>query len=253
MFRRLKVDEMRNIKLALEYDGTGYGGWQRQKNATTIQQTLEDSIFRLTGEKVSVNGCSRTDAKVHAKEYICNFISNSSIPGERIKDALNTKLPEDIRVLDSFEVDADFHARYHSKGKTYSYTILNQRINSALFRNYVGHIRQPLDVNKMKEAAKYFIGTHDFEAFRNLGSSAKTTVRTVSQLELKQEGPFIKIYGTADGFLYNMMRIIVGTLIKVGLGKIRPEDIAGILISKDRTKAGKSAPPQGLYLEKVYY
>lgn len=244
---------MRNIKLALEYDGTRYGGWQRQKNTVTIQQTLENSIFKLTGERVSVNGCSRTDAKVHAKEFICNFFSNTSIPQERIREALNSKLPEDIRILESVEVNEDFHARYHSKGKTYSYTILNQHINSALFRNYVGHIRQPLDVNNMGKAAEYFIGTHDFEAFRNLGSSAKTTIRTMSQLEVKQEGPYIKIYGTADGFLYNMMRIIVGTLIKVGQGKINPKDIESILISKDRTKAGKSAPPQGLCLEKVYY
>jgi tRNA pseudouridine38-40 synthase len=244
---------MRNIKLALEYDGTRYAGWQRQKNALTIQQILEDSIYKLTKESVSVNGCSRTDAKVHAKEFICNFFTFTTIPQERIREALNSKLPEDIRVLESSEVHKDFHSRYHSTGKTYSYTILNQHINSAIYRNYVGHIRQTLDINKMTEAAKHFVGTHDFEAFRNLGSSAKTTVRTISQLELRQEGTYIKIYGTADGFLYNMMRIIVGTLIKVGQGKISPEDIPLILSSKDRTKAGKSAPPQGLCLEKVYY
>lgn len=244
---------MRNIKLILEYDGTGYGGWQRQKNAVTVQQTLEDSIYSLTAEKVSVNGCSRTDAKVHAKEFVCNFFTDSSIPGERIKEALNCRLPDDISVLESLEVDKLFHARYHCTGKTYSYTIFNQYTNTALFRNYVGHIKKKLDIEEMERAAKHFIGTHDFEAFRNLGSSAKTTVRTISQLEIKAEGPYIKIYGTADGFLYNMMRIIVGTLIKVGHSKIAPDDIPSILLSKDRTRAGKSAPPQGLCLEKVYY
>jgi tRNA pseudouridine38-40 synthase len=244
---------MKNIKLTLEYDGTDYGGWQRQRNTMTVQQTLEDAIFKLTSERVAVNGCSRTDAKVHAKEFVCNFVTGTNIPSERIREALNTKLPDDIRVLESVEVNEAFHARYHSKGKTYSYTILNQRINSAILRNYVGHVMQPLDSIKMKEAAKYFIGTHDFDAFRNLGSSAKTTTRTISQLEVKVEGSIIKIYGTADGFLYNMMRIIVGTLIKVGQGKIPPGEIPVILFNKDRTKAGKSAPAQGLCLEKVYY
>ncbi|WP_139905840.1 tRNA pseudouridine(38-40) synthase TruA [Clostridium thermarum] len=244
---------MKNIKLALEYDGTNYGGWQRQKNIVTVQQALEDAIFIITSERCNVIGCSRTDAKVHAREFICNFHTNSSIPSERIREALNTKLPEDIRVLESMEVDMDFHARYDSKGKTYCYTILNQLVNSALLRNYVGHVAQPLNISWMEEAALHFLGTHDFAAFRNLGSSVKTTTRTISQLDISVEAPLIKIYCTADGFLYNMMRIIVGTLINVGIGKISPGQIPEIIASKDRTKAGKSVSPQGLCLEKVYY
>jgi tRNA pseudouridine38-40 synthase len=244
---------MRNIKLVLEYDGTRYSGWQRQKNAPTVQMALEDSIYKITGEKVPTMGCSRTDSGVHAREFVCNFFTLSNISDLRIREALNAKLPEDIRVLQSIEVNESFHARYNSKGKTYSYTILNRDINSAIYRNYVCHIRQRLDLDRMVEAARYFVGTHDFEAFRNIGSSAKTTIRTMTQLDVLKEGPYIKVYGSADGFLYNMMRIITGTLIKVGQGKIIPDNIPGILASKDRNMAAKSAPAQGLCLEKVYY
>ncbi|NLZ49863.1 MAG: tRNA pseudouridine(38-40) synthase TruA [Clostridiales bacterium] len=244
---------MRNIKLVLEYDGTAYAGWQRQKNAPTIQESVERSVLSITGEEISVTGCSRTDAGVHAKEFVCNFHTNSMIAEGKFRDALNAKLPEDIRIHKSLEVEEDFHSRYDCKGKTYCYTILNQEVNSPIYRNYVCHIRQPLNIYDMSLAAKYFVGTHDFQAFRKLGSSVKTTVRTISQLEVLKEGKFIKIYGTADGFLYNMMRIIAGTLIDVGQGKILPEQIPLILDGKPGVRPGKVAPAQGLCLEKVYY
>ncbi|NLM36475.1 MAG: tRNA pseudouridine(38-40) synthase TruA [Clostridiales bacterium] len=244
---------MRNIKLVLEYDGTAYAGWQRQKNAPTIQEAVEKSIFSITGEELSVTGCSRTDAGVHAKEFVCNFHTNSSIEASRFREALNAKLPEDIRIHKAVEVDESFHSRYDSKGKTYCYTILNQEVNSAIYRNFVCHVRYPLNINDMSSAARFFLGTHDFQAFRKLGSSVKTTTRTISQLELLKEGNIIRIYGTADGFLYNMMRIIAGTLIEIGLGRMKPEDIPLILEGNTGVKPGKVAPAQGLCLEKVYY
>lgn len=244
---------MRNIKLVLEYDGTGYAGWQRQKNAITVQQKLEESIYSITGEKSDVTGCSRTDAGVHARGFVCNFYTQCRIPEQKIRDAVNSKLPEDIRILSSTEVNEDFHARYCSKGKTYSYTILNRDICSAIHRNYICHVKEPLNVEEMMKAAKYLIGRHDFAAFRNTGSSVKTTVRTISQLDVIRQDDYVKIYGTADGFLYNMMRIIAGTLIDIGTGKKKKECMAHILQSCDRNNAGRSAPPQGLCLEKVYY
>ncbi len=244
---------MRNIKLVLEYDGTSYGGWQRQKNIVTIQQRVEESIYAITGQHIQVIGCSRTDAGVHARQFVCNFHTESNIVDYKMRDALNSKLPYDVRIILSEEVEDKFHARYDSTGKTYSYTILNRDVAAALQRNYVYHVKQPLNIEAMSDAARYLIGIHDFVAFRNLGSSVKTTVRTISQLDVIREEEYVRIYGTADGFLYNMMRIITGTLIDVGIGKRKPEDIGEILDAKDRTKAGKSAPPQGLCLEKVYY
>lgn len=244
---------MKNIKLVLEYDGTCYAGWQRQKNDVTIQQRIEESIFKITGEQVQTTGCSRTDSGVHAKEFVCNFYTSSTIPDSKIRDALNSKLPEDIRVLSSQIVDDKFHSRYDSKGKTYSYTILNREINSAINRNYSYHVKSTLSVENIKKGANFLVGTHDFASFRNIGSSVKTTVRTIKEINVIKEAEYIRVFATADGFLYNMMRIIVGTLIDVGTGKKLAEEIPEILLSCDRTKAGKSVPPQGLCLEKVYY
>ncbi|MGL5614863.1 MAG: tRNA pseudouridine(38-40) synthase TruA [Sarcina sp.] len=244
---------MRNIKLVIEYDGTKFCGWQRQVKERTIQGTLERAISKITGEEIDVIGSSRTDSGVHAKAFIANFKTNSRIPSIKFKDAINTKLPGDVVIIDSEEVTEDFHARYCSKGKTYCYTILNRYEPSALERNYVMHFRGRLDIESMREACKYFIGKHDFEAFRTLGSSVKTTVRTVTDLHIEIEGDKIKVFISADGFLYNMVRIIVGTLIQVGLGRIEPVEIEKIIKSKDRKKAGKSVESQGLCLEKVFY
>lgn len=244
---------MRNIKLVLQYDGSNYFGWQKQNNGLTVQGVLESAIEELTKEKIEVVGCSRTDSKVHAREYVCNFKTMSKIPGNKFREALNDKLPEDIVILNSTDVPEEFHSRYYSKGKMYCYTILNSEVRSALDRNFVYHHKGRLDISLMKEACKYLIGTRDFAAFKNTGSSVKTSERTIFNIEIKEIENYIKIYISADGFLYNMARIIVGTLIEVGNKKIQPNDIEKIIISKDRCKAGKSAPPQGLCLMEVYY
>jgi len=244
---------MRNIKLTIEYDGANYAGWQKQKNASTIQQAVEEAIEKVTTEQIAINGSSRTDTGVHAKAYSANFHTLSSIPAERFREAINSKLPKDIVILSSEEVQEDFHARYSSIGKKYCYTILNRIQPPALNRNYVYHYKRMLDIDKMQQASKYFIGTHDFTAFKNTGSSVKTSVRTITQSEVVKCGDIVKYYVAGDGFLYNMVRIMVGTLLEVGSGKILPEDITKILSSKDRTKAGKSVPAAGLCLEEVYY
>lgn len=244
---------MRNIKLTIEYDGTSYGGWQKQKNNRTIQQCIEEAIKLLTGEEVELMGSSRTDAGVHAKGMIANFITNSQIPADKFREAINTKLPDDIGIIKSEEVDKNFHSRYDSKGKTYCYTLVNRYEKVCLGRSYVYQVRDELNYNLMKDAAKYFLGKHDFKAFKTNGSSVKTSVRTISRLELELKGDVIKIFISADGFLYNMVRIIVGTLIEVGKGKIKPEDIENIIKNGDRSKAGPCVPPNGLVLEKVFY
>lgn len=243
----------RNIKFTLEYDGTNYAGWQRQKNAETIQEVLETAIRKITCKETEVTGCSRTDAGVHAKGFVGNFFTESRIPIERIADAINSQLPSDIVVLAAEEADMNFHARYMAKGKTYSYTILNRFYPAAINRAYLYHFRQKLDIESMRAAASELVGTHDFSAFKSTGSSVKTSVRTITDISVVQSGDIIKIYASADGFLYNMVRIIAGTLIEVGTGKIRQEDIKEIILLKDRTKSGRCVPPNGLCLEEVYY
>lgn len=244
---------MRNIKLIIEFDGSNFCGWQRQPKGRTVQRVLEDAIYKATGEEIMVNGSSRTDAGVHARGLVVNFFTNSTIPGEKFREAINVRLPVDISVIKSEEVDVDFHARYSSKGKTYSYTIVHRYERLSLGHQYLYHWRYDLDVEEMKEACKYFIGKHDFRAFMSPGSSIKTTVRTISELYIEQKGDRIKIFITADGFLYNMVRIIVGTLIKVGNKKLKPEDIEGIIVEGNRKRAGMCVPPNGLILEKVFY
>ncbi|SHE47256.1 tRNA pseudouridine(38-40) synthase TruA [Clostridium fallax] len=244
---------MKNIKLLIEYDGKNYHGWQRQKNQITIQEKIEEAIYKVTGEEIDLLGSSRTDSGVHAKGFVANFHTNSSIPPEKFREAINSKLPGDIVILNSEEVNKDFHARYSSKGKTYCYTLLNRDVPSALNRHYVHHIKVKLDINKMKEACKYFIGKHDFTAFKTNGSSVKTSIRTITDLHIEIIDDYIKIYITADGFLYNMVRIIVGTLINVGTNKIEPKEIENIINAKDRQKAGKCVSAEGLSLEKVFY
>jgi tRNA pseudouridine38-40 synthase len=244
---------MRNIKLTLEYDGTNYLGWQKQKVGSTIQKTLEEAISLLTNEDIEVIGSSRTDAGVHAKGFVANFKTESKIPSEKFREAINYRLPDDIVILKSEEVNEDFHSRYSSDGKTYSYSILNREVPSAIGKDYLYHVKRKLSVELMKEACRYFIGTHDFIAFRSSGSSTKTTIRTITELYIEESNDIIKIYVTGDGFLYNMVRIIVGTLLMAGTNKINPEDIQNIIYDKDRTKAGICVPATGLVLEKVYY
>lgn len=244
---------MRNIKLIIEYDGTEYCGFQRQNKDITVQGTLEKSISKATNEVVDLIGSSRTDAGVHARGMVCNFSTNSTIPEEKFREAINSRLPDDIVIIKSEEVGEDFHARYCSKGKTYSYTILNRYQTCAIGKNFFFQVKEELDIDNMKKACTYFIGKHDFKAFQSKGSSVKTTIRTINELYIEKELDIIKIHITADGFLYNMVRIIVGTLIQVGKGKIKPEDVEAIIESRNRLKAGPCSKPNGLVLEKVYY
>lgn len=244
---------MNNIKITLEYDGTNYYGWQKQKGMKTIQGEIEEALFAVTKERCEVTGSSRTDAGVHAKGFVANFRTNSKVPPNRFREALNVKLPNDIVILKSEKVDDEFHARYYAKGKTYEYSILNDDVPSALMRNQVYHYKYDLDIDAMKVAAKQFIGTHDFAAFKTQGSSVKGTIRTIFEVKVEKTEKIIKISVSGDGFLYNMVRIIVGTLINVGRGKTDSNSIVDIINKKDRTLAGDCVPPHGLLLKEVYY
>lgn len=246
---------MRNIKLIIEYDGTNYCGWQTQENGPSIQESIEKALFKLTGEETNVNGSGRTDARVHARGQVANFFTSSTVPGNKFSYALNNLLPRDIVIKDSDEVDADFHARFSAKGKTYSYHMINSKFPSALYRNYAYHINycERLDIGRMKEAAKTFVGTYDFAGFMAAGSIVKDTVRTIFEISVESEGEMIHLYYKGSGFLYNMVRIITGTILYAGIGRIEPDEIKDIILSKDRSRAGITVPPGGLYLEEVYY
>ncbi len=244
---------IKNVKLIIEYDGTNYCGWQKQDNAESIQQKVEEAIQRATGAFSKVIGASRTDAGVHAKGYVCNFFTGSTIPSDSLKMVLNSFLPKDIVIIESKEVEQEFHSQYRSVGKKYIYTVLNAQHRPAIGRNYVYYFNRKIDVEKMEKASKYFLGTHDFSAFKKKGSSVKTSVRTIKELHIDKSGDYIKFSITGDGFLYNMVRIMVGTLLDVGVGRFKPEDIVDIINSKDRSRAGKSVSACGLTLEKVFY
>ena len=241
---------MRNIKLTIEYDGKDFNGWQRQSDKLNIQGTIEQAIEAVTGEKTDLNASGRTDAGVHAIGQVANFKTNSKIPIEKIPVALNTKLKKTIRIINAEEVEERFHSRLSCKRKTYRYVINNSEFSSALYRNLECHIPQKLDV----EAASYFEGEHDFKAFKASGTSSKSSVRTIYEAKVyKREDGRICIELTGNGFLYNMVRIISGTLVEVGLGKIKPEEITQIINYGKRENAGKTLPPYGLFLVKVEY
>lgn len=245
---------MRNIKLVIEYDGKDFNGWQKQPNKLNIQGTIEQAIEEITGEEVELNASGRTDAGVHAFGQVANFKTNSNIPTEKIAIALNSNLKKSIRIISAEEVDERFHSRLTCKQKTYRYVINNSELSSAIYRNLETHIPQKLNVEKMKQAIKYFEGEHDFKAFKASGTSSKSSVRTIYKTEII-EMPNNRIYIelTGNGFLYNMVRIISGTLVEVGLEKIEPDDIQKIIDSQDRNLAGKTLPPNGLYLVNVEY
>ena len=239
--------------LTLCYDGTEYHGFQRQENGITIQEVIETAIKKVTGEKVSITGCSRTDAGVHATEYVCNFRTESSVPADKFCFAINSFLPEDVSCTASSEVDMDFHARYSAKAKTYTYTIYNAPHRNPVLCRFAWHYPVKIDIDKMKIAAKAIVGTHDFTAFMASGGQQKTTVKTVNFLDITTHENKIDITINADGFLYNMVRIIAGTLVYAGVGKIDPNDVPAIIESGDRTLAGITAPPQGLCHKKLFY
>ena len=244
---------MRNIKLTIEYDGKDFKGWQKQPHKLNIQGEIDRSIKDITGEDVDLIASGRTDAGVHALGQVANFKTDSNIPVEKIPIALNTKLKRSIRILAAEEVDERFHSRYNCKKKTYKYVINNSANGTAIYRNLEYNFSQELNVDKMNEAVKYFIGEHDFKGFKASGTSSKSSVRTIYDAKVYKNGDRVNIELTGNGFLYNMVRIISGTLIDVGIGKILPEEVTDIINSKERTKAGKTLPPNGLYLIKVEY
>ncbi len=246
--------KIRNIRLTIEYDGTGYHGWQIQKNAVTVQETIEKALSKLLGDQIGITGCSRTDVGVHAYGQVAHFLTCSNIPGDKFSYAINNLLPEDIVVRKSEEVREDFHSRYSSKGKKYRYLIYNAAHHSAIMRNKACHVRPELNLDDMQAAAQYFIGQHDFEAFQATGGQVRSTIREIYNMDVyKNENGLISIDVSGNGFLYNMVRIIAGTLIYVGMGKIPANQIPEIIESRDRTKAGKTAPAQGLYLMEIFY
>lgn len=244
---------MRNIALLLQYKGTSYHGWQRQENAVTIQQVMEDAIKKACQAHSSLYGCGRTDTGVHALRYVCNFHSETKIPDDKISYALNCLLPDDIRVLDAKTVPEDFHSRYSIQKKSYKYKILNTPHGDVFQKDLAWHYRYALDVDKMNKACTHFLGEHDFSAFCATGAQTKDFVRTIYSLTLNQNGLTIELDICGNGFLYNMVRIIAGTLAYVGDGRISPDEIGDIITSCDRTRAGITAPPHGLYMADAVY
>jgi len=244
---------VRNLKLIIEYDGTNYAGWQTQSGRATLQQTLEETIHKITGEWMHVQGSGRTDSGVHALGQTANFRTRSRIPAARLRLALNALLPPDIVVRSVREAPPEFHAQFDAKWKTYRYTILNDRVPTALNRFFCHQVPVPLGVRAMRRAARCLVGRHDFQAFRSEGWREKDTVRTIRRLTVSKEGRYIYVTVTGDGFLYNMVRAIVGTLVDIGRGKRPPEDMEKILKSRDRKQAGPTAPARGLCLISVTY
>lgn len=244
---------MRKIHLIVEYDGTDYAGWQRQSNAMTVQEQLERAIKKLTGETLCVHGASRTDAGVHALGQSAHFETESRIPADKFSFALNTLLPADIRVFRSEEVNADFHSRFSGKGKRYRYLFYASPHAGALNRRTHAHVIYPLDVEKMAREAKTLVGTHDFGAFAASGSVVKDTVRTIYRADVFQNDREIQLIVEGNGFLYNMVRIIAGTLIGVGSGKIEMGAFARAIESGNRLDLGITAPAHGLTLMEVFY
>lgn len=244
---------MKRMLLTISYDGTAYHGWQVQKNAVTVQSVLCEALEKMLKTETKVVGTSRTDAGVHASEFTCHLDCEENIPNEAFLRGLNSLLPPDIAVIDCKEVKNDFHARYNAKGKTYCYHIFNSNKKDPFKSRYAWQIERKLDIDKMNKFAEQIIGRHDFFAFSSSGRTVEDTVREIRECYVKKNGEDVTLVVTADGFLYNMVRIIVGTAVAVSDGKILVEEIVDILQSKQRDRAGVTAPPQGLFLEKVHY
>ncbi len=244
---------MGRIKLLLEYDGSNYHGFQIQKNANTIQAELEKAIYRLSGEQLTIICAGRTDAGVHALGQVVAFDSNSTIPANKWVYALNSQLPGDIRVLESQETGPEFNPRFDAFKKRYCYVIYRRKAKAAFYRNYAYCYTKKLDLKAMQEAAAMLTGRHNFSSFCASGSSARTFDREIFCCYLTEKDSYLRLHIEADAFLYNMIRIISGTLLAVGRGKYPPHYLKEIIDARDRALAGPTAPPQGLYLVKVYY
>lgn len=244
---------MRNIALFLKYYGTAYHGWQVQKNAVTVGETLEKAVQTVVGHRAHVTGCGRTDAGVHARCYVANFHTDARIPAERIPFALNSRLPEDIVVTSAMDVPDGFNAIGSCVRKEYTYLIYNSRIRDPFYVNRAWFYPKHLDESIMREAAKHFVGEHDFAAVRSVGTEVKSTVRTVYYYDVERDGDIISLRVCANGFLYNMARAMAGTVVYAAEGKFPPESVADILAGCDRTAAGPTVPPGGLYMTKLWY
>ena len=245
---------MFNYKLTLQYDGGRYKGWQRLgQGEATIQDKLEQVLAQLAGQPTEIIGCSRTDAGVHALAQVANFKSEQVFTCEEIMNYVNRYLPQDIAVIKVDQVDEQFHARYQAKDKTYLYKIWNKEYSNPFMRKYSMHVNEPLDLKAMQQASCYMLGTHDFTAFSNTKSKKKSMVRTIYSIEFEEIDGFINIRIQGDGFLYNMVRWMVGTVIAVGLGRMKSEEIPDIFASRQRNRTGDLAEAAGLYLEKVTY
>lgn len=244
---------VRNLKVKTAYCGTAYHGFQRQENAVSVQNILEDRLSRLTASEVKIQGCSRTDTGVHANEYFFSFTTEHPIPCNNIIRGMNSLLPADIAVLDCEEVPMDFHARYSCKGKEYIYKILNRAVRDPFLDGLALHYPYELDIEKMNRAGKYIEGTHDFLCFCGALGIKENTVRTVSLCETRRDGDIVTLTVRGDGFLYNMVRIIAGTLCEVGLNKRSLEEVRQALMTGERKFAGRTAPACGLYLTDVFY
>ena len=242
---------MRRIMLTVAYDGSGYHGWQIEPTGITVEAVLNRALSELLKEEIRVSGASRTDAGVHARGNLCVFDTDAPIPPEKIAPALLGRLPDDIVVRASREVPQDFHPRRCDSVKTYEYTIYRDSLPDPLVRRTSWFFYRPLDINAMREAARFLVGEHDFMSFCASGAQVQTTVRRITALSVEEEGPFLKLRVSGTGFLYNMVRILTGTLVQVGLGQKAPEDMPRILEAKDRAQAGPTAPPQGLCLMKI--
>lgn len=244
---------MRNIKLTIEYDGKEFNGWQKQPNKLNIQGEIEKAIEHVTGKTVDLIGSGRTDAGVNAFGQVANFKIDSNFPIEKMATAINSQLKKSICIKKAEEVPENFHSRYNCHSKTYMYVIDNSEQGTAIYRNLTYHVSKKLNIEKMQKAVSYLIGEHDFSSFKSSGTSSKSSVRTIYDAKVLQEQERVVIKLTGNGFLYNMVRIISGTLVEVGLENIEPDEMENIINSKNRQNAGKTLPPQGLFLADVQY
>jgi len=244
---------MRNIALRLRYDGSAYHGWQVQKTERTVAETLEHALAKVCGHPVRVIGCGRTDAGVHARKYCANFRTDARIPAERLPLAVNSVLPDDIAVAAAVDAPEDFNAILSCLRKEYTYRIYNSRVRDPFYHRRAYFYPVPLDLDAMRRAAEQFVGTHDFAAVRSVGTETRTTVRTVYYFEVEKGTETVDLRVCADGFLYNMVRAMAGTLIYASEGKLEPESIPALLASRDRRLTGPTVPPQGLYMTGVWY
>ncbi len=244
---------MRNYKVRLAYRGTAYHGFQRQANANTVQQEVEEALGRLLGEEVTIFGCSRTDAGVHARDFCFNFRTDNPIPVRGLIFGCNSQLPDDIAVLSAEEAEEDFHARYCTKGKEYEYIVHNSEIKDPFYVDTAYRSGRHIDEVLLDREAKDFVGEHDFRAFCSADCTKENTTRTIYRFGVRREGELVIFTVAGNGFLYNMVRIMVGTLLSIAEGKLEAGCIPHLLELRDRTLAGRTAPPQGLYLNRVFY